>query len=73
MSGSRKQVHTFVGTRPGDPLADVVLCLTAWSSSSASGGDDSCTSAMRVYLWDGRGSAGDFAGPLDHYDGSGFS
>ena len=27
-SGSRKQVHTFVGTRPGDPLADVVFALT---------------------------------------------
>ena len=28
VSGSRKQVHTFVGTRPWDPLADVVFALT---------------------------------------------
>ena len=28
VSGSRKQVHTFVGTRPGDPLADAVFALT---------------------------------------------
>ena len=27
-SGSRKHVHTFVGPRPGDPLADVVFALT---------------------------------------------
>ena len=28
VSGSRIQVHTFVGTRPGDPLVDVVFALT---------------------------------------------
>ena len=28
VSGSRKQVHTLVGTRPGDTLADVVFALT---------------------------------------------
>ena len=28
VSGLRKQVRTYVGTRPGDPLADVVFALT---------------------------------------------
>ena len=33
VSGSRKQVHTLVGTRPGDPLADVVFAFLAFQAS----------------------------------------
>ena len=29
VSGSRKQVHTFFRTRPGDPLADLMFALTS--------------------------------------------
>ena len=48
VSGSRKQVQMFVGTRPGDPLADVVFAFDLpglpeqfGTVPRAGGGDDS--------------------------------
>ena len=74
VSGSRKQVRTFVGTRledhsTGGPLGGRGVCFNLpgfpqqlGAVPRASWGDDPCTSAMR-HLWDGTGSAGDFAVP----------
>ena len=83
VSGSRKQVHTFVGTRPGDPLADVVFALTflAFQNSLEQflGQVEVTTNVPRRRggIFGGRGTAGDCAVPdlhgrFDHFDGSGF-
>ena len=60
VSGSRKQVHTCVGTLPGDPLADVVFALTflAFQNSLEQSSSSGKWRRLLMYLGDAGASLG---------------